>query len=60
VKGRVARRKARYATAIREASSWQSRIVSGDLTHPPKIDLTDGEILADLDQMAEPDPAERA
>ena len=34
VKGRVARRKARYATAISEASSWRSRVIhlGGDET----------------------------
>ena len=55
VKGRVARRKARYATAIKDATDWKHRIVSGDLIHPPKIDLTDeidvdgDEVVADLD-----------
>lgn len=38
-RGRVARRKARYANDIAEASRWQDRIVSGDLTKPPRIDL---------------------
>jgi RNA polymerase sigma factor for flagellar operon FliA len=41
VKGRVARRKARYATEIAESTGWKNRIVTGDLTHAPRIDLRD-------------------
>lgn len=60
VKGRVARRKARYATSIMEATDWKDRIVSGDLLYPPKIDLTDGDLVADLDfEMADAEASSR-
>jgi RNA polymerase sigma factor FliA len=52
VKGRVARRKAVYAAEISEASSWQGRIVTGDLTLPPKIDLRDQDLLIDDEEIA--------
>ena len=42
VKGRVARRKARYSTDIAEASSWKDRIVDLDADEPMRVDLTVG------------------
>jgi len=63
VKGRVARRKARYATEIAEATSWKNRIVTGDLTHAPKIDLRDPmleEIDLDESESTPAQPAQRA
>jgi RNA polymerase sigma factor for flagellar operon FliA len=63
VKGRVARRKARYATEIAESTSWKNRIVTGDLTHAPKIDLRDPmleEIDLDESESTPAQPAQRA
>ncbi len=63
VKGRVARRKARYATEIAEATSWKNRILTGDLTHAPKIDLRDPmleEIDLEKSESIPAQPAQRA
>lgn len=41
VKGRVARRKARYATAIAETSSWKGRVVDLQVHEHLRVDLRD-------------------